>query len=180
MSLFQPDRYFSSLACVDVKHDLLAAGLTHVLLDVDNTVRSRVDDEVPVPVLMWLARAKEAGVSFCLLSNNWHANVHAFADALGMPIVAKACKPLPFAYGVAMGRVGGTREDTVAIGDQLTTDVVGAHLAGIPAWLVMPLCDVDVKVTTFMRSFERALIGARQPERRPEGAAVTLEEGFRS
>ena len=173
MNLLQPDRYFSSLACIDIKHDLLGAGLTHVLLDVDNTVRSRVNDDVPPAVLMWLARAKEAGVSFCLLSNNWHANVHAFADALGMPIVAKACKPLPFAYGAAMRRAGGERGSTVAIGDQLTTDVIGAHLAGIPAWLVLPLCDVDVKVTTVMRSFERAMIGARQPA----GAALTSEKG---
>lgn len=173
MSLFQPDRYFSSLACVDIEHDLLAAGLTHVLLDVDNTVRSRLDGDVPPAVLMWLARAKTAGVSLCLLSNNWHANVRGFADAVSLPIVAKACKPLPFAYGAAMRRVGGARGTTVAIGDQLTTDVIGAHLAGIPAWLVMPLCDVDVKVTTVMRSFERAMIGARQPE----GAALTSEKG---
>lgn len=174
MSLFQPDRYFSSLACIDIKHDLLAAGLTHVLLDVDNTVRSRVTDDVPLPVIMWLARAREAGVSFCLLSNNWHANVLAFADAMDMPIVAKACKPLPFAYGAAMRKIGGVREDTVSVGDQLTTDVIGAHLAGMPAWLVMPLCEVDVKITSLMRGFERAMIGTRQPE----GATIVMEEGL--
>lgn len=173
MALFQPDRYFSSLACVSIKHDLLRAGLCNVLLDVDNTVRPRATDDVPMPVIMWLARAKDAGIRFCLVSNNWHANVFSFAQALDMPIVAKACKPLPFAYGAAMRKLDATKADTVAIGDQLTTDVIGAHLAGIPAWLVMPLCDVDVKSTTFMRGFERALIGARQPE----GASITMEEG---
>lgn len=173
MSIFQPDRFFARVTSIDPERDLLDAGLSCVLLDIDNTVRSRADGEVPRDVRVWLAKARGAGVSFCLLSNNWHADVHRFAGELDLPIVAKACKPLPFAYGAAMRRAGGERGSTVAIGDQLTTDVIGAHLAGIPAWLVLPLSDVDVKVTTVMRSFERAMIGARQPE----GAALTSEKG---
>ena len=175
MSLFEPDRYLSSLASIDIKHDLLGRGLTHVLLDIDNTVRSREDGQIPLPIQKWIAKAKAAGVEFCLLSNNWHGDVYAFAEELDMPIVAKACKPLPFAYGPAMRIVGGTREDTVAIGDQLITEVVGAHVVGLPAWLVQPLCDVDVKSTALSRAVERALMDARQPEPQPEG--VIFEEG---
>lgn len=164
MSLFTPDRYLSSLTSIDIQHDLLGRGLMHVLLDIDNTVRSREDGKVPPAVRQWLAKARAAGVEFCLLSNNWHADVHAFAEELEMPIVAKACKPLPFSYGAALKKIGATTADTVAIGDQLITDVVGAHLVGLPAWLVMPLCEVDVKSTAFMRIFERAMMGTQQPE----------------
>ncbi len=174
MSLFVPDRYLSSLASIDIKHDLLERGFTHVLLDIDNTVRSREDGRIPPAIRMWLAKARTAGVEFCLLSNNWHADVRAFAEELEMPIVAKACKPLPFSYEPAMKKIGATASDTVAIGDQLITDVVGAHLAGIPAWLVMPLCEVDVKSTAFMRIVERAMIGTRQPE----GATYMREDGI--
>ncbi len=173
MGLFQPDRYLSSLASIDIKGDLIASGLTHVLLDIDNTVRSRETGDVPPPVRAWLARAREAGVAFCLLSNNWHADVLGFAEALDMPIVAKACKPLPFAYQGAMERIEGTKADTVAIGDQILTDVVGAHLVGLPAWLVMPLSEVDIRHTLMLRNLERMMIGARQPE----GAPVAMEEG---
>lgn len=178
MNLFEPDRYLSGLASVDIKHDLIDCGLTHILLDIDNTIRSREDGKVPPAIRLWLKKAKVAGVEICLLSNNWHADIYDFARTLDLPIVAKACKPLPFSYGPALRTIGGTREDTVAIGDQLITDVVGAHVAGLPAWLVMPLCDVDVKSTAFMRGIERAMIGARQPERQPEGATVILEEGL--
>lgn len=164
MGLFEPDRYLSSLASIDVKHDLVDRGLTHVLLDIDNTIRSREDGQIPPSIKRWLGKAKAQGIEFCLLSNNWHQDVYAFSQELELPIVAKACKPLPFAYGPAMRTIDATREDTVAIGDQLVTDVVGAHLAGLPAWLVQPLCDIDVKSSALSRALERALMDARQPE----------------
>lgn len=173
MELFEPDRYFSSLTSIHLDHDLLDKGLTHVLLDVDNTVRSRATHDVPAPVMAWLARAQDAGVAFCLLSNNWHDDIFALAEDLGMPIQAKALKPLPFSYGRAMKRIDGVKEDTVTIGDQLMTDVVGAHLAGLAAWLVQPLSEVDIRSTTMIRSFERMMIGARQPE----GVSVRAERG---
>ncbi len=175
MGFFEPDRYFSSLATIHVHHDLLGCGLSHVLLDVDNTIRSRESYDVPAPVKAWLSRAREAGVEFCLLSNNWHGDIFSFAEELEMPIQAKAMKPLPFSYGAAMEAIGGTRTDTVAIGDQLLTDVLGAHLAGLPAWLVQPLSDVDIRTTALVRSVERMMIGTRQPE----GVPVRAEGGER-
>ena len=75
MALLTPDRYFSRLSAIDIERDLLGCGLSHVLLDIDTTVRARDTGCVPRDVGMWLGRAREAGVSFCLLSNNWHADV---------------------------------------------------------------------------------------------------------
>ena len=98
MALLTPDRYFSRISAIDIERDLLGCGLTHVLLDIDNTVRARDTGCVPRDVGMWLGRAREAGVSFCLLSNNWHADVYRFAGELELPIVAKALKPLPPAF----------------------------------------------------------------------------------
>lgn len=40
------------------------------------------------------------------------------------------------------------------VGDQLFTDVVGAHLIGMPAYLVAPLVDVDLKHTQLVRKVE--------------------------
>lgn len=172
MPFFQPDRFFASITSIDCRRDLLERGLGHVLLDVDNTVRSRETGEVPRDVGLWLAKARDAGVSFCLLSNNWHADVHRFAGELDLPLVAKACKPLPFGYLAAMGKVGGTRRDTVAVGDQLFTDVVGAHGVGIAAWLVLPLAEADLKHTLMLRGLERGLLGSREPEPAPALANV--------
>lgn len=177
MSLFQPDRYFSRITAINIKHDLLLAGYDNVLLDIDNTLRSRETGEIPRDAGIWLGQARDAGVRFCLLSNNWHDDVFDFAKELDLPIVAKACKPLPLGYVRAMHELGSNKSDTVAIGDQMLTDVVGAHLAGIAAYMVMPLVDVDLKHTVALRVIERGLLGSREPEPAPVCMASSMGGG---
>ena len=75
MAVLQPDRYFSRISHIDVAHDLRERGLDTVLLDIDNTLRSRADGRVPADAQAWLDRCAEAGIRVCLFSNNWHENV---------------------------------------------------------------------------------------------------------
>lgn len=172
MGFLEPDRYFSRISKIDVERDLLGCGLRFALLDVDNTIRSRATHDMPRDVGFWLARARSLGVSFCLVSNNWHDDIFTFANRLSLPVVAKAMKPLPPGYIMGMKRIGGTRAGTVVIGDQLSTDVVGAHAVGLRAYLVQPLVEQDLKHTKVIRQFERALLGERAPEGAPSGAAA--------
>lgn len=172
---FEPERLFSRITAIDVQRDLLGKGLHAVLLDIDNTIRSRETGRIPRDVGVWLAQARDAGVSFCLLSNNWHSDVREFAAELELPIVAKACKPLPFSYMRAMHALGAARAESVAVGDQLFTDVAGAHLLGIQAYMVLPLAEVDLKHTLALRNLERSFIQAMEPE--PVSAAVSAEHG---
>lgn len=165
MPLLRPDARFSGVCAIDVRTDLAAQGLTGIILDIDNTIRSRATHAIPADVAAWLDDVRAAGLRVCFVSNNWHADVREFAASLDIPIVAKACKPLPFAFCVAMRRCGMERGSTVAVGDQLSTDVWGAHLAGIRGFLVEPLCDVDLGHTAVIRRFERALL-ADTPLRR--------------
>lgn len=164
MSFFDPERYFSRVSNVDIHADLLDAGIDHVLLDMDNTVVSRATHDVPRDVRFWISRALDAGIVICLVSNNWHRSPYEWADELGIPVIAKACKPLPGAFMVARQRIGARSANTVVIGDQISTDVVGAHLLGMKAYLVCPLAETDLKHTMAIRSFERRLLGARAPE----------------
>lgn len=164
MSLLQPDRYFARITCIDVQRDLLACGIFHALLDIDNTILTRDTHEVPRDVRRWLQQAQDSGVSLCLVSNNWHADVYDVAQELGLCIVAKSCKPLP--HGLVKGcvKIGGSRRSTAVIGDQLYTDVVGANLLGMRSYLVAPLVEQDLKHTLVLRRFERAMLGERRPE----------------
>ena len=98
MPFLKPDRYFSRISRIDIERDLVGCGFKSVLMDVDNTILTRDTHEVPRDVAQWLARAREAGLAFCLLSNNWHEGVYQLADRLELPIVAKAIKPLPPAF----------------------------------------------------------------------------------
>lgn len=184
MSLLEPDKYFARITDIDIAADLVAPGLTCVLLDIDNTLRSRADGCIPRDVGVWLGKARDAGVSLCLLSNNWHADVHSFAGELELPLVAKACKPLPFAYAAAMHKVGGMRANTVSVGDQLLTDVLGAHLAGVKAYMVGPLAEVDLKHTLLLRGLEQRLVDIPSPAAnasalRMDGMKHTTEEAHK-
>ena len=62
------------------------------------------------------------------------------------------------------------------VGDQLLTDVLGAHLVGLKAFLVVPLAEVDLKHTLVLRGLERGLMGAREPEPAPAPAALAKED----
>ena len=168
MPFLEPDRYFSRLSKVDIQADLLKRGYRHVLLDVDNTILTRDTHEVPRDVALWLAQARDAGIAFCLVSNNWHEGVQHLANRLSLPIVAKAVKPLPPAFLMALRKLGAKRANTVVIGDQLVTDVMGAHFLGMQAYLLAPLVEQDLPHTLLLRNFERAVMG----DRVPEGAAA--------
>lgn len=163
-SFFTPDRYFSRLSRIDIAKDLLGAGLRTVLLDIDNTILRRDTHEVPRDIVVWLAQAKQANITICLLSNNWHTSVLELAETLDLPIVAKALKPLPFGYLRALSLVHAKRANSVVIGDQLFTDVAGAHALGMRAFLLAPLVEQDLTHTLFLRNIERALLGDAQPE----------------
>lgn len=174
MGFFDPDRFFSRITAIDIQRDLIEAGYDRVLLDIDNTIRSRATGDIPRDVGIWLGKARDAGIRFCLLSNNWHADVRDFAEDLDLPLVAKACKPLPHGYIAALRKLGASRSEAVVIGDQLLTDTIGAHLTGIAAYLVLPLVEKDLRHTLMLRSVERALMGSREPE--PVRVGVNLAE----
>lgn len=164
MPLHRPDRYFDRISAIDVGKDVIGAGYSCVLLDMDNTILSRQTHDVPRDVRAWLARACEAGVDLCIVSNNWHASPYEWGGKLGIPVVAKACKPLPHGFLRARAMMGASRSSTVVVGDQISTDILGAHLLGMAGYLVCPLAIVDLKHTKVIRAFENALMGERQPE----------------
>ena len=164
MAFFKPERYFKRITDIDIACDIMACGFACVLVDVDNTVRSREDDTVPPDVRKWLNEVAAAGVQVCLFSNNWHGNVYDLGRELGFPVIAKAMKPLPRAYALARRQTGCPRGLMLAIGDQLLTDICGAHLAGVAAYLVEPLTEKDLRHTVVLRRVERALLGSMRPE----------------
>lgn len=181
MAFFEPERYFSRISAIDIQRDIIDQGFTHILLDIDNTIFTRDTHEVPRDVKKWLSEAREVGLVFCLVSNNWHKSVYELADRLDMPIIAKSIKPLPPAFLIARGKIGARRKSTLMIGDQLITDVLGAHFLGMTAYLVCPLVEQDLKHTLMLRNIERIFIGDLVPEKgtsaqviaecRPEGEA---------
>ncbi len=165
MAFFEPDKYFSRISHIDIERDLLARGLSHALLDIDNTILPRDVRELPRDVGVWLARARDAGVSFCLVSNSTQSDTMGpLSEKLGIPLVMRSMKPLPQGYLRGMRLLGGTSKDTVMIGDQMITDVVGAHLVGMKAYMVAPLAEKELPHTAIFRWMERVMLGDQVPE----------------
>ncbi len=164
MALFEPERYFSRLSFIDISFDIERLGYECVLLDVDNTVLTRDTRTVPRDILLWLSKLKSTGIGVCFLSNNFHRDVLEVANELNISIVAKALKPLPFGFYRACKLMDVSPKQTLMIGDQLGTDIVGAHIAGLHAYMVCPLATEDLPYAKVMRVFERAFLKGKEPE----------------
>lgn len=163
MGFLEPNKYFSRVTFIDVQRDLIDKGFTHIIMDVDNTLLTRDDHHVPLDVLAWINKVKAANISICLLSNNFHEGVVHLADRLELPIIAKAVKPLPHGYLLALKKLQAKRSNTVVIGDQLITDVLGAHFLGMTAYMVCPLVETDLWHTLLLRHVERVIMKGKQP-----------------
>jgi HAD superfamily phosphatase (TIGR01668 family) len=168
MSLFAPDDYLTGVTRIDPA-ELVRAGCAVVLIDIDNTLVPRDTHLLSQETCDWVSRLKEAGLRVCLLSNNWHKAVFAYAERLAVPLVYKAMKPLPFAFfrarrkALQAGGGNGARGRAVVIGDQLMTDVLGAHLLGWQVILVSPLSTTDLWYTLLFRRLEYRLMKGARP-----------------
>ncbi|MDR1014448.1 MAG: YqeG family HAD IIIA-type phosphatase [Coriobacteriales bacterium] len=163
MPFLTPDDYLGSVERIDPSA-LVEQGFGIVLLDIDNTLVPRDTRRLPAGVARWVARLREEGLRVCLLSNNWHRVVFDYARELDLPLVHRAMKPAPFAYMRALRKMGRRRgEKVVCVGDQIVTDVWGAHLLGLKAILVEPQATKDLWYTQLFRRFERRLMHGRRP-----------------
>ena len=158
MPVLKPERNLVRCTAIDPVADILGAGFTHVLLDVDNTILPRDGSGVPDDVRAWVESLRENGIPVCLISNNWYPPVTDCARDLGLPVVMGCVKPLPFGFVTARRRIDAPRKRTLVIGDQLVTDVWGAHLAGLKVYLVSPLAEQDLWHTRALRHIERGIL----------------------
>jgi len=161
--VLSPDLYLRSVHDIDLDA-LSAQGIDTLLMDLDNTLLPRDSSIIPDDVSAWAASLPGHGFAVCLVSNNWHERVREVADELGFKLVAKAVKPLPFAFWRALTLMGSTRKRSAIVGDQMFTDVLGGKLLGIKTIMVLPLSKSDLPHTLMLRRVEKVLLGGRQPQ----------------
>ena len=137
MAIFFPGEYLDSTYVIDFDK-LYNDGYRAVIFDVDNTLvpHGAPADERAIALF---AHLKELGFSCMLLSNNKESRVKSFNDVVQVNYMFKANKPFPANYRKAMEIMGTTTENTLFVGDQIFTDVMGGNLAGIRTILVKPI-----------------------------------------
>lgn len=125
----------------DLRPEALAAkGIRLVLADLDNTLVPYQVGEPTPEIRAWKEGLEEAGIALFLLSNSRKPTRPShFAQALGIPYQGHSGKPKRGGYLRAMERMGVRPEETVMVGDQIFTDVLGANRTGIVPLLVKPI-----------------------------------------
>jgi HAD superfamily phosphatase (TIGR01668 family) len=153
-----PDHHARTLPEVSLDA-LAAAGIRGIVVDLDNTVCAYRQPELAPGVAEWVAEARRRGFGLVLVSNNFSERVASIGARLGIPVVPNALKPLPFAFLRALRLLRTPRRETVVIGDQLFTDVLGAKLVGLRTVLTQPLVAHDFALTRILRFLERTIAG---------------------
>lgn len=133
-----------------------------LLVDCDSTLmpwKARTPDD---SAKAWVNRMKDAGFKLCIVSNNMfrHERITGIATAFGLPCISEACKPFPFGLRRALAVTQTSSSETMMIGDQLLTDIVGGNYLGIHTVLVTPLGGGEFPTTAYInRNIEKLIIG---------------------
>ncbi len=133
-----PDKVFSSIHAITPEM-LAREGILGVAADLDNTLAGYSEQEPSAEVSAWLAGLTDAGLRVAILTNNGRARAERFCQGLNLPFVSNAGKPGRRCYREVTRLFGLAPEQIAAVGDQVFTDVWGAHRAGLRAFLVTPL-----------------------------------------
>ena len=170
LETLNPEYRFSSL--VKITPEWMHRHHYRVLLaDIDNTLLPRNSSVVPDIYINWLGRMQQQGIAVVLATNNGGKRTSAIAkqladNGLQVPVLTWAGKPFPRAYAAAIRLLAKSHEavtvDTVtqtsavlAAGDQLFTDVLGAHWYNFPAAWLRPITRNDFIGTKVFRLLEK-------------------------
>ena len=134
-----PQGVYPSVTALDPKA-LRAKGITLVLADLDNTLAPYKVLEPDPEVAAWKEALEREGIQLFILSNSRKpGRAQKNAEALGVPFQGHSGKPKKAGYLRAMERMGREPRETVMVGDQIFTDILGANNAGVVPLLVEPI-----------------------------------------
>nr|WP_249316911.1 YqeG family HAD IIIA-type phosphatase [Bacillus sp. FJAT-50079] len=152
-----PNEYVKSVFDIHPKA-LVEKGIKAIITDLDNTLVEWDRPEATPNIIKWFADMKEHDIKVTIVSNNNEQRVKAFSDPLGIPFIHQARKPLSAAFKKATKIMGTNNENTVIIGDQLLTDILGGNRAQFYTILVVPVASSDGFFTKFNRMIERRIM----------------------
>ena len=148
-----PDWYFEKYDDITPTF-LLEQGIRYLILDIDNTIAPYEQALPDERNLAWLASLKTAGIRCAFVSNNSYSRVELFNRQIGIPMFARAAKPLAKHMRQAMMILGAKPEATAIMGDQLLTDCWAGRVVGIRTITVPPIKDKTDLFTRAKRVLE--------------------------
>jgi HAD superfamily phosphatase (TIGR01668 family) len=135
----------------DINWDVLKSkGMRGIITDLDNTLVGAKDPSATPDLVAWLDKVRGFGYKVVIVSNNNKTRVSRFAEPIGIPFIHAARKPGSRAYRRALEVLELPVEQTVMIGDQLLTDVLGGRRMGLFTILVNAISPADEGFLTRM------------------------------
>lgn len=157
LNVFLPSNYSKSVFDLNFAK-LKKEGIKGIITDLDNTLVPWDEPSANQTVINWIEEAKRHEIKVIIASNNSEERVKHFCNPLDIPYIHRAKKPLKGVYKKALERLELEKEEVVAIGDQLMTDIFGANLFGVKTILVVPVAVTDGLTTKFNRMMERQVL----------------------
>lgn len=133
-----PQKRVRTIYEIDVQA-LWDTGVRGIITDLDNTLVGAKHPQATPELLVWLKRLQTIGFKVVIVSNNNKLRVSRFSDPLSIPYIFRAKKPGNSAFRKAMGMMSLSPQQTVVIGDQMLTDVLGGNRLGLYTILVLPI-----------------------------------------
>ena len=157
LKLFLPDDYYISIYNIDFEK-LYKEGYKGIIFDIDNTLVP-YDVKYPTKENKELFNSlKDIGFKICLLSNNNKERVYTYSQDVTINAIPKGLKPLKRNINKAIGLLKTNKEETVIVGDQIFTDVLGGNRVGIKTILVKPISEKEEWISSIKRSSESFII----------------------
>ena len=154
---FMPNDYVQSVFQIDIEK-LANSGFKGIITDLDNTL---VGWDVKTPtkeIQEWFKKANDLGLTITIVSNNNEKRVSVFSKDLDVDFIFKARKPMGRAFKKAIQHMNIKPEETIVIGDQMLTDVLGGNNNGLYTIMVVPVKKTDGFLTRLNRIIERRLL----------------------
>lgn len=127
----------------------------YLFIDADNTLMPWSSRIVSEEVVNWIDRMNKEGYKLCILSNGQRDRIRFVADSLNIKMSPSVGKPFPRAFKIALRHMNAKSDNSIMIGDQLFTDILGANIIGMKTILVEPISDNDMFLTKVNRFIER-------------------------
>lgn len=134
LKLFYPYEYVKSVFTIDYKK-LYDNGYKGIIFDIDNTLVHHGDDSTP-EIDELFRDIQDIGFKTLILSNNNEERVQRFLKNIDSLYICDAEKPKRKNYLKALDMMNLTKKETIYVGDQVFTDILGANISSIPSILV--------------------------------------------
>lgn len=154
---YKPDYIFEKTGNITPQF-LKQHNIKCLYIDLDGTLGRHKIFKTADGVMQWLELMQQSGIQLIITSNNFKKRVQPFAKMINLPYVCFSAKPTPWGFLRARFKTKVRFKNTLVVGDQLFTDILGAHIVGMKAAMVLPIFHEKGLGFDIKRNFEQKYI----------------------